>query len=144
MERDMKDRMTKAQRSYCMSRVRSTDTSLECRVRSELHRRGWRFRKHDKRLPGRPDVVFPAHKVAVFLDGDFWHGYRLQTWVHRLKPPWQVKIARNRSRDQRNFRRLRRMGWIVVRIWEHEVDRDLGICIARIEALLLSGATVPH
>ncbi|NKB67711.1 MAG: DNA mismatch endonuclease Vsr [Candidatus Latescibacteria bacterium] len=139
----MPDRMTKAQRSYCMSQVKGKDTSLERRVRAALHRRGWRFRKHIQSLPGRPDVVFPARKVAVFLDGDFWHGYRFPLWSQRLPPFWQAKIARNRQRDRRNFRRLRAMGWKVVRIWEHEVQRDLGGCLARIEKAV-TGGHIPH
>ena len=71
----MSDNLTPTQRSYCMSRVKGKDTSIERLVRSELHKRGFRFRKHVKTLPGKPDIVFPKAKVAVFVDGDFWHGY---------------------------------------------------------------------
>ena len=135
--------MTKAQRSYCMSRVRGKDTSLELLVRSALHRRGRRFFKHCRHLPGRPDVVFPSCKVAVFLDGDFWHGYRFPRWAGRLKPYWRAKIAGNRRRDRRNFRRLRAMGWRVVRVWEHQALHDLEGCIERVEKAVLP-AHVPH
>lgn len=71
-----KDPLTKAQRSYCMFQVKGKDTSLEQIVRSALHKHGLRFDKHVSDLPGKPDIVFPRHKIAVFLDGDFWHGYR--------------------------------------------------------------------
>jgi DNA mismatch endonuclease (patch repair protein) len=115
-----------------MSRVKSRNTDLERLVGSALHRRGLRFRTHAKALPGRPDIVFPSARVAVFVDGDFWHGYRLPTWEHRLSPFWKAKLRGNRVRDQRNFRKLRAAGWRVIRLWQHEVTRDLDDCIARI------------
>ena len=80
----MPDNLTPAQRSYCMSRIKGKDTGLELRVRSELHKRGLRFRKHLKELPGKPDIVFTRAKVVVFIDGDFWHGYRFATWEHKV------------------------------------------------------------
>ncbi len=115
-----------------MSRVRSYDTGLEKIVRSELHRRGLRFRKHVKTLPGVPDAVFPKAKVAVFIDGDFWHGYKLPQWEHKLKDYWKEKIKRNIKRDKRNHRKLRYMGWRVIRIWQHEVKIDLDACVQRV------------
>jgi DNA mismatch endonuclease (patch repair protein) len=115
-----------------MSRVKLKDGPLETIVRSELHRRGYRFRKHVKSLPGSPDAVFSKEKIAVFIDGDFWHGYRFPEWEHKLKDFWKEKIRQNRERDQRNFRKLRKMGWKVIRIWQHELKRDPESCIARI------------
>src|SRR5712691_9137944 len=114
----MPDNLTPEQRSYCMSRVRNRDTRLEVLVRSELHRRGFRFRKHVKDLPGRPDIVFVREQVAVFVDGDFWHGYGFPRWEHTVSDFWRTKIAINRARDARNFARLRRAGWRVVRLWQ--------------------------
>ena len=128
------DHLTRAQRSYAMSCVRTKDTPLEQLVRSELHRRGYRFRKHVKGLPGSPDVVFVSQRIAVFIDGDFWHGYRLSRWEHKLQPFWSNKIHENRRRDQRNFRKLRRRGWHVIRIWQHQIERDIPACIKRITA----------
>ena len=84
-------------------------------------------------LPGTPDVVFPRQRVAVFVDGDFWHGYRLPAWEQGLKPYWREKIRRNRRRDRRNVARLRKLGWTVIRVWEHDVQRDLAGVAARIE-----------
>jgi len=75
-------------------------------VRSELHKRGLRFRKHVKDLPGKPDVVFPTVKVAVFIDGDFWHGYKFPSWEHKVSDFWKQKINKNRERDRRNHRKL--------------------------------------
>lgn len=128
----MADNLTRKQRSYCMSRVRSKDTALETRVQAELFRRGLRFRKHTSGLPGRPDIVFSLAKLAVFIDGDFWHGYRFPTWRKTVPKFWRLKIDKNRERDQRNFSKLRRMGWQVLRIWQHEIERDLSSCANRI------------
>ena len=130
---DRSDNLTPEQRSYTMSRVRSVDTKPERAVRSELHRRGLRFRKHVRALPGAPDIVFPRQRVAVFVDGDFWHGYRLPAWEQGLKPYWREKIRRNRRRDQRNFARLRKLGWTVIRIWEHDVQENLDEVADQIE-----------
>jgi DNA mismatch endonuclease (patch repair protein) len=115
-----------------MSRVKGRDTGLERVVRSALHRTGLRFRKHVRDLPGRPDIVFPGVKLAVFLDGDFWHGYRFPLWKRTLPAFWRRKISRNRERDQQNFRRLRRSGWQVLRLWQHEVRRDHRLAVERI------------
>lgn len=128
------DNLTRDQRSFCMSRVRSRDTGIEVLVRSELHRRGMRFRKHCGSLPGRPDVVFSRARVAVFVDGDFWHGYRFPAWRERLSDHWAAKIEANRARDRRTIQRLRRSGWRVVRIWQHEVEANVPACIDRVEA----------
>lgn len=130
----MPDNLTPEQRSYCMSRIKGKDTGLEMRVRSELHRRGFRFRKHVKELPGKPDVVFTKAKVAVFIDGDFWHGYRFPAWEHKVSDFWKQKINKNRERDRRNHRKLKEMGWTVIRLWQHDLERDFQECIEKIVA----------
>lgn len=132
----MTDKLTPKQRSYCMSRVRSKDTDIEMKVRSELHLRGFRYTLHPKDLPGKPDVVFKKAKLAVFIDGDFWHGYRLPTWEHKLTEFWKEKINKNRKRDQKNFRKLRRMEWKVIRLWQHDIEQDLDKCIQKIIIVL--------
>ena len=121
----MPDTLTPYQRSYCMSRIKGKDTSLERAVRSKLHKEGFRFRKHVQSLPGKPDIVFPTAKVAVFIDGDFWHGWRFPRWRDNLPPFWADKIQQNRKRDRKNFRQLRRSGWRVLRVWQHQIVRDL-------------------
>ena len=130
----MPDNLTPEQRSFCMSRIKGKDTGLEMRVRSALHRRGLRFRKHVKDLPGKPDVVFRKARVAVFVDGDFWHGYRFPTWEDKVSDFWKKKINRNRERDAANHRKLRQMEWTVIRLWQHEVEEDFDACIDRILA----------
>lgn len=119
-----------------MSRNKGRDTAPELAVRSALHHRGWRFRKNLASLPGRPDIVFVSKRLAVFIDGDFWHGYRFTSWSSKLSPYWREKISQNRLRDTKNNRRLRTMGWHVLRLWEHEVDNDLDACVSRIEHVL--------
>ncbi len=128
----MVDNLTPQQRSRCMSRVKNKDTDIERLVRTELHRRGYRFRKHVKRLPGTPDIVFTKAKLAILIDGDFWHGYRFPVWEHKVSEFWKQKIRKNRERDQKNIRKLRRMGWRVVRLWKHQIDGDLETCLNKI------------
>lgn len=115
-----------------MKRVKLKDGPLEMLVQRELRTRGLRFQRHVRSLPGRPDIVFRNARVAVFVDGDFWHGWRLPAWEHKLTLFWRDKLRANRARDQRNFRRLRSGGWRVVRIWQHEIRRDFPRCIQQI------------
>jgi DNA mismatch endonuclease (patch repair protein) len=133
--------MTPEQRSYCMSRIKGKDTSLELTVRSVLHRLGLRFRKNYAGLPGKPDVVFLKARLAVFLDGDFWHGKGFSAWKGKMSEYWLNKISRNRKRDVSNRRKLRRMGWGVLRVWESEVKKDLGKAVERILSALAAAAS---
>jgi DNA mismatch endonuclease (patch repair protein) len=128
--------------SRIMSSVRSTDTRPELLVRKELHRRGLRYRKHVGSLSGRPDLVFPGPGVAVFVDGDFFHGnsWRLRGFAtfedqfnHRNGNYWRTKIAANVARDRKVNRALRRQGWSVIRVWESDVLRSPGRVADRIE-----------
>jgi len=88
------------------------------------------------KLAGKPDFVFPTARVVVFVDGDFWHGWRFPTWKEKLQPYWQSKIEKNRRRDRQNFRRLRRAGWTVLRFWSHQITRDLTSVVERIELVV--------
>lgn len=116
--------MSAAKRSLLMGRIRGKDTGPERTVGTVLRAHGFKFEQHARDLPGRPDFVFRSRRLAILVDGDFWHGWRFPSWEHKLSPFWHAKIAANRARDARNIRRLRRMGWKVVRIWEHELERD--------------------
>jgi DNA mismatch endonuclease (patch repair protein) len=136
----MVDNMTPEQRSRTMSLIRSTNTKAEMTIRRLLHNRGLRYRLHAANLPGKPDIVFPSAKVIVFIDGDFWHGWRFSRWEHKLKPYWKSKISGNRHRDRLNFRRLRREGWIVIRVWEHQVKSNPDLCADRVEAAVRRSA----
>ncbi len=129
----MADNMTIEQRSMTMSRIRGRDTKVELAVRRELHRRGYRFRVNAAWLAGKPDVVFTKIKLAVFVDGDFWHGWEFERRGGKLAPYWREKIAGNMARDRRHAAALRAEGWAVMRIWEHDIEKSLQRCIARIE-----------
>ncbi len=126
------DIMSPEKRSAVMSRIRGKDTAPELEICRQLHRRGIRFGRHANDLPGRPDIVFRRVKLAVFVDGDFWHGWRFPLWQHKLSPKWRDKISANRERDKRNFRKLRRLGWTVIRLWEHQVELCSDACVERI------------
>jgi DNA mismatch endonuclease, patch repair protein len=128
----MSDHMTREQRSRAMKSVKLKGGPLELIVQRELRKAGLRFRKNYGKLPGSPDIVFPGKKLAIFIDGDFWHGWRLPTWEHKLTDFWRLKLDANRSRDQRNFRRLRAADWTVLRLWEHEIRSDSDRCLDRI------------
>ena len=128
----MPDHLTPEQRSRATKSVKLKDGSLEKLVQRELRARGLKFQRHARELPGRPDIVFRGEKVAVFVDGDFWHGWRLPAWERKLSPLWRDKLRDNRSRDQRNFHRLRADGWQVVRIWQHEITPCIPRCIQRV------------
>ena len=128
----MPDHMTSEQRSRAMQRVKLKNGSVERIVQRELLVRGLKFQRHVRTLPGSPDIVFRKQRVAIFVDGDFWHGWRLPAWEHRLKPFWREKLRTNRKRDRRSFRRLRSLGWQVIRIWQHELSRNKEECVQKI------------
>ena len=115
-----------------MSRIRGFNTTIELALRRALHKNGLRYRKHVMNMPGRPDIVFRKARLAVFIDGDFWHGYQYPRWGRRLSAYWQGKIERNRNRDRKNFAKLRRRGWRVMRVWQHEIENDLSRCVKRV------------
>lgn len=118
-----------ADRSYNMARVRGDrDTRLERRLASLLWKRGIRgYRRRCRKHLGRPDFCFHAEKVAVFIDGCFWHMCPVHFQLPATKVPfWKKKLADNRTRDQRQARRLRADGWTVIRIWNHELKTEAG------------------
>ena len=132
----MVDNLTPEQRRKTMQAVKGKNTSLELTLSSAFHRRGWRYRRNYALLPGKPDFVFTKARVVVFVDGDFWHGWRYPQWKHKLSDFWRAKIERNRARDRRNFQRLRRQGWTVLRLWGHDVEKNLDASVERVAALL--------
>lgn len=116
-----------------MSSIRGRDTKVELLVRKELHKRGYRYRVNASWLVGKPDIVFTRIRLAVFVDGDFWHGWKFNEWSEKLPPYWRDKIAGNMARDHRHTVQLRREGWTVMRVWEHDVENNFARCIERIE-----------
>jgi DNA mismatch endonuclease (patch repair protein) len=126
-----------------MSGIRGTNTQPELRVRRHLHAAGLRYRLHMKGLPGRPDLVLPRFRTAVFVHGCFWHqhpGCRFATRPGTNAEFWQAKFATNRERDQRKEAELRVLGWRVEVVWECEGDERLE---GLVDSLLLSGETRP-
>lgn len=132
----MTDIMSTKQRSRVMSRIRGKNTTPERYIAALLRAAGLNFKRHDRALPGCPDFIFKKAKVAVFVNGDFWHGWRFLVWQQKLPTFWRNKIGGNRERDQRNSKKLRRLGWKALRIWEHQVELDAIVCIARITQAL--------
>jgi len=120
----MADRLTKEQRSYCMSRIRAKNTKIEMILRKMLFSRGLRYRIHYKNLPGKPDVVFPGEKVAVFVDGDFWHGKDFESRKKTYSDYWYNKIKTNMERDVKVDTELQEMGWEAIRIWGSALKKD--------------------
>lgn len=128
---------TPAQRSNCMSRIRGKNTKPEILVRKELHARGFRFRLHNKKLPGSPDVVLPKYGVAIMVNGCFWHGHKGCRYATKPKSNvefWEAKIARNRHRDEVAEAHLHALGWHVITIWECEL-RGAASATSRLDAL---------
>ena len=120
---------------------RGRDTGPEIELRKALWRRGHRYRVHRGDLPGRPDIVFPRERLAVFCDGDFWHGKDWENRRLKLREGsngeyWVAKIEANRERDAAQLRELRAGGWKVVRLWESEVKTNLERCVKLIEETL--------
>jgi DNA mismatch endonuclease, patch repair protein len=116
----MTDVLTAAQRQFNMSRIRGRDTKPEMLVRQGLHARGLRYRLHDRKLPGRPDLVFPRYGVAVFVHGCFWHahGCTLSKLPATQRDFWKTKLEGNAARDRRAIDALQTAGWRVLVIWE--------------------------
>ncbi len=120
-----------------MSKIRSQNTKAELLVFRELRYRGVYFQKHYKKAVGNPDIALPRKKKAVFIDGDFWHGYQFVKWKERLpKKYWVQKIEGNIKRDRRNRTKLRKEGWKILRIWEHEVKKKKEKTIEKIIVFL--------
>jgi DNA mismatch endonuclease (patch repair protein) len=124
--------MSAEKRSRVMARIRGKDTGPEMLLAAALASRGLAWEGHARDLPGRPDFVFRERKVAVFVDGDFWHGRNFGQWRHKLAEKWELKIASNRRRDRVNDRLLKGLGWRVVRIWEHQIESGLARSAGRV------------
>lgn len=129
----MTDVLTPDQRKYNMSRIRGKDTGPEVKIRKMLTAAGIRGYRIHYNLPGKPDIVFVRKKVAVFIDGCFWHKCpACFQEPETRKEFWMKKISSNVSRDERNTRQLKEDGWTVLRFWEHEVRKEPAEVVRRI------------
>lgn len=129
------DNHTKSQRSYNMSRIRSTNSKPEEVVRKYLFSQGFRYRKNDKRYPGKPDIVLPKYKTVIFVHGCFWHMHDCGrfVWPSSNVEYWEKKITGNIKRDKEHTEKLRADGWKVLTIWECELKKK--VCEQRLSAL---------
>ena len=130
------DNHTPEQRRKNMQAIRGKDTSIEIRLRRELWSRGMRYRKNCKDVYGHPDIAFIGKKVAVFCDSEFWHGYDWENRKDSIKTNrdyWIPKIERNIRRDQEVNDRLESEGWIVLRFWGKDIQKNTMLCVDLIE-----------
>jgi DNA mismatch endonuclease (patch repair protein) len=116
----MTDSVDKQTRSRMMAGIKGRDTQPELLIRKALHRQGFRYRLHYKSLPGKPDLVFPAYRAIILINGCFWHGHHchLFKWPATRKEFWKTKISANQARDVRNLAKYRELGWRTLVIWE--------------------------
>lgn len=115
-----------------MSHVHLKRGKAETTLGKALWHKGLRYCYNYKKLPGSPDIVISKYKIAIFVDGEFWHGKDWQQRKHKLKSNkeyWIEKIEENRARDERNNRDLKNQGWTVIRFWEKEIKKDLNGCV---------------
>jgi DNA mismatch endonuclease (patch repair protein) len=126
------DFLTKAERSVRMSRIRGKNTGPERGMFRMLRHERVYFARHARGLPGSPDIVFRRCRLAVFIDGDFWHGRHFDRWSARLTDYWREKIEANVRRDRRDRERLRALGWHVLRIWGKDIARNPDACVRKI------------
>jgi DNA mismatch endonuclease, patch repair protein len=130
---------TTKQRSVLMSKIRAVNTKPELLLKGEFRKKRYRFRSNDKNLPGTPDFVFIKKKVIIFVDGEFWHGYKWREKKKRIKTNrtyWINKIEGNIKRDKRVSRKLRKEGWKVLRIWEYQIKRNPENVISKVISVL--------
>jgi DNA mismatch endonuclease (patch repair protein) len=123
-------------RHYTMSRIRSGDTGIETSFRKALWHDGIRYRKNYKKLPGTPDIAITKHKIAIFCDGEFWHGKDWAGRKNRIKSNpefWLEKIERNIRRDRDTNKKLEAMGWTVLRFWGKDIKNDLPACVREVQ-----------
>ena len=123
-----------------MSKVKLKGGKAETLLAKALWHKGYRYRKNDKRLPGSPDIAILRHRIAIFVDGEFWHGKDWETRKGRLKHNreyWIEKIEENITRDFRNNQLLTLAGWIPIHFWEKEVIKNLPDCVAEIEEIII-------
>lgn len=135
----MTDVHTPEQRSYNMSRIRGQDTRPEKKLRSLLHRNGFRYRVHVSDLPGRPDIVLPKYNSVILVHGCFWHrhpGCRYATTPKSRADFWQEKFTGNVERDQSNLNLLKKNGWFPIIVWECELKDDTDAVMERISTML--------
>ena len=124
-----------------MSRIRSKNTSIEIQLRKALWHEGIRYRIHYAALPGKPDIAITKHKIAIFCDGEFWHGKDWETRKENIQTNrnyWLPKIERNIVKDNEIEKKLTYSGWTVLRYWGNEINKSLAECVQEIKETIIA------
>ena len=132
------DVLNAKQRHKCMSHIKSKDTSIEVSLRRALWKKGYRYRKNYSALPGKPDIVLTKYRIAIFCDGELFHGKNWEVLKPRLlkgnNPDfWVKKIERNMKRDDENDKKLRFLGWTVIHFWGNDILKNTDQCVKVVE-----------
>ncbi len=145
----MADNLTPVQRRRNMQHIKAENTSIELLLRKALWEKGYRYRKNYKALPGHPDIALTKYKIAIFCDGEFFHGKDWEVLKPRLEKSnnslyWIGKITRNMERDDEINKQLLFLGWTVIRFWGNEIKRNTGECIRVIEETIMDQKVADH
>ena len=135
------DVLNAEQRHKCMSHIKSKDTSIEVSLRRALWKKGYRYRKNYSALPGKPDIVLIKYRIAIFCDGELFHGKNWEVLKPRLlkgnNPDfWVKKIERNMKRDDENDKRLLFLGWTVIHFWGNDILKNTDQCVKVVEEVI--------
>ena len=138
------DNLTNEQRRRNMQHIRAKDTGIELKLRKALWKKGYRYRKNDNRLPGKPDISLGKYKIAIFCDGEFFHGKDWEILKPRLENSnngqyWIDKISKNRERDDQVDKQLLFMGWTVIRFWGKDIMKKTDECVRVVEETVFDG-----
>ena len=139
------DNLSPVQRHKNMKNIHSNNTKIEMTLRKALWRKGFRYRKNDKKLPGKPDIVLTKHRIVIFCDSEFFHGKDWEVLKPRLEKGnnseyWVSKISRNRERDDEINKRLLFEGWTVIRFWGKEIKNNTEECVKIIEECIFDNS----
>ena len=142
----MSDVLTPEQRQKNMKQIKSNNTKIEILLRKALWHKGYRYRKNYEKLPGRPDIALTKYKIAIFCDGEFFHGKDWEELKLRLKNSnnsefWLNKISRNRDHDEKINQELSIMGWTVIRFWGKDIKKNVDECVKIVEETILDVRT---
>lgn len=140
----MPDVLTEEQRKRNMQHIRSKDTKIEVILRKALWKKGYRYRKNYTKLPGKPDIVLTKYKIAIFCDGEFFHGKDWEILKRKLESSkngifWINKIKRNKEHDDEINKKLLFLGWTVIRFWGEDIKKHTAGCIKVIEEIIFDG-----
>jgi len=127
---------TTKERSDLMRKIKAKNTTPEIILRKALWNEGIRYRKENKEIIGNPDIAIKKYKLAIFIDGEFWHGYNWHEKKNKIKSNreyWIKKIERNIVRDKKYNQLLKEQNWIVLRFWEHEIKKELNKCVEKVK-----------